>query len=99
MEPLLAAEKDERKIAVMTKSFIGLTDLHDLAQPLAQFAMYRDAVHHIDPDRTLYLAVRQATYEAFVAGQFCTLFPLSRLLLLVVFEPRTEAILRWLPCL
>ena len=96
-ELLLAAEKDERKIAVVTKSFIGLTDLQELPKAFAQLAIYRQAVHRLDPDRTLYLAVRQATYEAFVTGQVRTLFPMSCSLLLLVFEPRAEAILRWLP--
>ena len=95
-ELLLAAEKDERKIAVVTRSFIGLTDLQDVAGSLAQLAMYRQAVHRLDPDRTLYLAVRQATYDAFIAAQVHTFFPTSCSLLLLVFEPRTEAILRWL---
>lgn len=96
-ELLLAAEKDERKIAVVTKSFIGLTDLQELPKAFAQFAIYRQAVHRLDPDRTLYLAVRQATYEAFLTGKVRALFPVSCSLLLLVFEPRTEAILRWLP--
>jgi hypothetical protein len=96
-ELLFAAEKDERKISVVTKSFIGLTDLQDLAGTFAQLTVYRRAVHRMDPDRTLYLAIRQATYEAFIAGQVRTLFPMSWALLLLVFEPRTEAILRWVP--
>ncbi len=96
-ELLLAAEKDERKIAVLTKSFIGLTDLQELSRAFAQLALYRQAVHRLDPDRTVYLAVRQATYETFVTGKVRTLFPMSCSLLLLVFEPRTETILRWLP--
>lgn len=98
-ELLLAAEKDERKIAVVTKSFIGLSDLQELLKTCAQLTIYRQAVHHMDPDRTLYLAVRQATYEAFIAGQSQTLFPTGCAPLLLVFEPRTEALLHWLPSL
>jgi hypothetical protein len=94
---LLAADKDERKIAVAVNSFIGRSDLATLSQALAQLALSRPRVHAVESTRVLYLAVRQATYTT------CFTEPEGRLLLarqptpLLVFDPRTEAVVQWVP--
>ena len=45
---LLAAEKDERKIAVAVNSFIGRSDLATLTQAFAQLALSRPRVHAVE---------------------------------------------------
>ena len=93
---LLGAEQDERKIAVAVKSFVGL-EQDVLEQTLESMAYSRELLYAMDHDRVLYLAVRRATYEAFYNG---TVEPqlLSKLEVpVLVFEPRTAAIVTWLP--
>jgi len=93
---LLGAEQDERKIAVAVKSFVGI-EPDMVQQTLEALAYSRALLYAMDHDRVLYLAVRRATYEAFYDG---TVEPqlLSKLEVpLLVFEPRTEAIVSWLP--
>lgn len=93
---LLGAEQDERKIAVAVKSFVGI-ESGMIEQAVETLAYSRALLCAMDLDRVLYLAVRRATYEAFYDG---TVEPqlVSKLEApLLVFEPRTGAIVAWLP--
>jgi len=94
---LLAADKDERKIAVAVNSLVGRSDPADLAQVLAQLALSRPGLHAIDPDRALYLAVRHATYNACFTGLDGRRLLARQHMQVIVFDPRTEAIVQWIP--
>jgi hypothetical protein len=96
-ERLLAAEKGTRKIAVEVKGFTGPSEMVELERALGQYLLYQDVLAERDPDRVLYLAVpAQVMDELFDE-------PIGRLLLrnqrvrLVVFGPREELIVRWIP--
>jgi hypothetical protein len=93
--PLLAAEKDERRVAVAVNSFIGRSNLTDIQQTLQPLAISRLLIHAIEPDRVLYLAIRQATYSACFPGDEGEQWLVSEPLQLLVFYPRTETILQW----
>jgi len=96
-ERLLAAEKAGHKIAIEVKSFIGPSEIEDLKIALGQFVLYRVVMQNTEPDRELYLAVRQATYRALFDE------PIGRLLLdsehmrLLVFDPQAEEVVKWIP--
>jgi hypothetical protein len=94
---LLAADKDERKIAVAVNSFIGRSDPVTLTPELAQLALSRSRLHAIKSDRALYLAVRHATYSACFTGLDGRRLLDTQHVQLIVFDPRTETIVRWLP--
>jgi hypothetical protein len=96
-EQLLAAEKAGRKIAVEIKSFIGPSELEDLKVALGQFVLYRTIMRNTEPDRELYLAVRQATYVALFDEPVGKILLESEHLRLIVFDPQTEVITRWVP--
>jgi XisH protein len=69
-EQLLAAERDDRKIAVEIKSFISSSNVSDFHTALGQFLNYRDALKKVEPDRQLYLAVRELIYASFFQRRF-----------------------------
>jgi len=92
---LLAAEKDERKIAVAVNSFIGRSDLAALTQALEQLAGSRARLQAMESDHVLYLAVRQATYHDGFASAEGTLLLARQHIQLLVFAPRTETIVQW----
>ena len=94
---LLAADKDERKIAVAVNSFVGHSDPADLTQVLGQLALSRPRLHAMEADRVLYLAVRYATYNACFTGLDGSRLLARQHMQLIVFDPRTEAIVHWLP--
>ena len=56
-EKVIAAEKDNEKIAVEIKTFIGKSTMHDLHLAVGQFLVYQVALEEKEPDRILFLAV------------------------------------------
>ncbi|MFG3819498.1 element excision factor XisH family protein [Limnothrix redekei] len=96
-ERLIAAERGSEKIAIEIKSFLSASLVSDLENAWGQFFMYARALEKREPDRILYLAVTQETFN--------TIFqePIGQLLLeepgfhLVVFDAETEKIAEWKP--
>lgn len=94
-ERLIAAERGSEKIAIEIKSFLSASLVSDLENAWGQFFMYARALEKREPDRTLYLAVTQETFN--------TIFqePIGQLLLeepgfhLVVFDAKTERVAEW----
>lgn len=95
-QQLLAAERDSRKIAVEVKSFIASSNLSDFHTALGQFLNYRDALVKIDPNRQLYLAVRQSIYETFFQRRFIVDAVARYQLQLLTYDVRQEVIVQWL---
>ncbi len=59
-ERLLAAEKDQEKIAVEVKSFIGRSEAEELEKALGQYILYQDIMEELEPERELFLAAQVA---------------------------------------
>lgn len=93
---LIGAIKAERKIAVEIKSFLGRSDVDDLEKALGQYILYFDILEEIEPERMLYLAIKESIFE----DLFCE--PIGKLLLkkqrlkLIIFNPKQEAIIKWI---
>lgn len=96
-EELVAAEQQGRKIAVGIKSFLGPSEIEDLRNALGQFILYQTILEATEPERSLYLAVREATYFALFEEPIGQLLIQKHQVHLVVFDPHQEAILRWIP--
>lgn len=94
-EQLLAAEKEEQKIAVEIKSFIGQSNMVDLEKALGQYILYRDIMEEVEPDRTLYLAVHEEVVETIFDDSVGRLLIRKNHLKLVVFNRIEEVIVRW----
>ncbi len=96
-ERMLAAEKDEQKIAVEVKSFRSASEMRDLEQAMGQFVLYQIALRQQQPDYILHLAVPQEIVEEVF------LEPLGQLLLekssvrVIGFDPEEERIISWTP--
>lgn len=56
-ERILAAERDDEKIAAEIKSFIGPFATTEFSIALGQFLKYQLALEEKEPDRILYLAI------------------------------------------
>jgi XisH protein len=95
--PWLIADKDERKVAVAVSSFVGRSNLADILQTWRQLALSRSRLHAMDSDRVVYLAVRQATYSACFGGTEGNLLLEKEHMQLLVFDPRAEVIVQWVP--
>ena len=95
-EQLLAAELEDRKIAVEVKSFISPSNVSEFHTALGQFLNYRDALEKIEPDRQLYLAVRVPIYESFFQRRFIAAAVERYQLRLITYDVQQEVITRWL---
>lgn len=69
----------------------------DLENALGQYIVYHDVMARLEPDRTLYLAIRDTVFfDVFTEPIGQVLLDNQRLKLLV-FEPATEVISQWIP--
>lgn len=95
-EKLFTAEKEGRKIAVEVKSFIGNSVISDLQNALGQFIFYQDFLMEIEPERTLFLAVRQNVFINLFQEPVGLKFLENKRLKLLVFDEISEEIIKWI---
>lgn len=95
-EKLLAAERENEKIAVEIKSFLNPSAITDFYAALGQFLSYRLALETIDPERTLYLAVPLESYQTFFQLDFTQTAIQKYQVLLIVYDPVKEIIIKWI---
>lgn len=58
----LTAEKGAVKIAVVIKNFFSPSEIQDLENALGQYILYQNVLQRIEPERFLYLAIREAVF-------------------------------------
>jgi hypothetical protein len=96
---LISAEKGQQKIAVEIKSFIGASDVLDLEQALGQYVLYRKLMEKRDPDRVLYIAVSQSTFDTVFMTELGELILADESFHFIVFDEIREEITKWIPLL
>jgi hypothetical protein len=92
----LVARKGPRKIAVEIKSFVSASSLEDLYDALGQFFLYDTALSRTEPDRELYLAIREAVYLSLFTGVEGEELRLRARVKLIVFDEKKQEILQWI---
>ena len=95
-ERLLAAEKAEQHIAVEVKSFLSPSRVDDLEKALGQYVLYRSLLERSEPERDLYLAVPQETFEDFFSMPLGQVAIEDQNLKLIAFDPAQEVIEKWI---
>jgi len=95
-EKMIAAEKDDEKIAVEIKSFPSPSPVSDFHTALGQFMNYRMIMQHHEPERILYLAVPLDTYESFFLLPFGQAAINHHCLKLIVYSVQNKEITAWI---
>jgi hypothetical protein len=96
-EEAIAAEKAGRKIAVEVKSFAGGSNVSEFHTALGQFLNYRVALEiSEEPDRILYLAVPQDTYQIFLRFEPAKTVIERYEIRLITYDPNNEVIDKWI---
>jgi len=95
-EQMIAAEQDNKKIAVEVKSFLKSSFITDFYGALGQFLSYRLALQEIEPDRQLFLAVPLDTYERFFSLEFTRLAIKEYSLKLIVYDSENGGLSQWI---
>ena len=92
----VAAERDNRKIAVEIKSLGDRSPMRAFEQAVGQFVVYRMVLHEHEPDRQLYLAIPEAMYQSLLTDALGELAVRHLGLCMFTFDLRTERIVQWI---
>ena len=94
-EKLIAAEKNQRKIAVEIKTFNRPSLISEFHGALGQFLNYRLVLENIEPEREIYLAVSEDVYEAFFTLVFTQKAIEKYQIKLIIYDIKQEVIKQW----
>ncbi len=94
-EQLLAAEQEGKKIAIEIKSFVGPSSVADLEQALGQYVLYYTLLHRIEPQRVLYVAIRESIFNSLFEEPIGEVLLEDKRVQLLVFDPKEEIIIKW----
>lgn len=95
-DKILAAERENQKIAVEIKSFFNTSAISEFHTALGQFINYRLALSEQEADRTLYLAVPIDSYTSFFTIRLVQNIIKTYKLKLITYQPETEDIIEWI---
>ena len=96
-EQVLAAEKQERKIAVEIKSFLGHSEMDDLEKAIGQYVVYRSVLQEREPGRELYLAVPIDIFQNIFEEPIGKLLLQNNLAQVFGFDSQKEEVVAWIP--
>ncbi|MFP4437371.1 MAG: element excision factor XisH family protein [Chloroflexaceae bacterium] len=96
-ERTLAVEREGRKIVVEIKSFGGASPIQDLKVMLGQYDLYRGFLEIIDPNRQLYLAISETSYQNLFSQRAIQMIMQRYQLPLIIVRLTTEEIIAWIP--
>ncbi|BDI18759.1 hypothetical protein ANSO36C_45610 [Nostoc cf. commune SO-36] len=94
-QKLISAEKDEQKIAVEVKSFIGISAISEFHTAVGQFLNYRVALEQKDSERVLYLAIAKDIYQEFFLDAFIQSVLERYEIKLLVFHVQKQEVVLW----
>jgi hypothetical protein len=94
-EKLIAAEKDQEKIAVEIKSFNRPSLISEFHGALGQFLNYRLVLEDIEPERKVYLAISEDVYETFFTIVFTQKAVEKYQIKLIIYDINKEVIKQW----
>lgn len=95
-EKLIAAEKDNQKIAIEIKSFIGKSQVNDLENALGQYILYHEVLLETQNERVLFLAIKKSAYEEIFEEPIGKILLKRKLINLIIFDEKKEVILQWI---
>ncbi len=71
--------------------------ISDLEKALGKYILYHDILQQLEPNRCLYLAIRQETYSELFQEPVGKILLENQRLCLLVFDSEQEIILKWIP--
>lgn len=95
-EKIIAAQKENQKIAVEIKTFLGYSVVSDFHLAVGQVMNYRLILQRDEPDRVLYLAVPLDIYETFFKLEFTQLAIATYQFKIIVYNTDDEVVLQWI---
>ena len=93
---LLAAERDEQKIVVEIKSFLGRSPIRELETAIGQYIIYRTFLKQLAIERIVYLAITNRIYESFFRQAAIRTITQENQINLLVIDTQKEVIVKWI---
>lgn len=95
-ERLLGAERDEERIVIEVKSFVGMSKMADLEQALGQYLIYRSWLRRTDPERLLFVAIDDDTHKSLFLDISGRVLIEDYDIKMIVVEPQEQEIVQWI---
>lgn len=95
-EKIIAAQKNNREIAVEVKTFAGASNITEFHLAVGQFLNYRSILRRQQPNRILYLAISTEIYNSFFKEELPQISIEDYQIKLVIFKPDTAEVLQWI---
>ncbi|MEN8218258.1 MAG: XisH family protein [Pseudomonadota bacterium] len=96
-ERLMSAGKGAKEIAIEIKSFVGKSLVKDLEQAVGQFFVYYKVLQLREPNRHLYLAVNEITFNGILSEEIGKIVLSDPIFRLIIFDEEKEVITQWVP--
>ena len=96
-ERIIAAERQNEKIAVEIKSFLSGSAVSEFHTALGQYLNYRLLMREQYIEYSLYLAIPLSTFDSFFQLPFVQATIQQHLINLLIYIPEEEAIAKWQP--
>jgi hypothetical protein len=95
-EKPIAAERQGQKIVVEVKSFLSQSPMRDFEMALGQYIVYRNLIQLTAPEYSLYLAIKESSYQNFFLRD--SIQDLTRInsIKLLVINTMQEEVLLWI---
>ena len=92
----IAATKEEQKVVIEVKSFVGRSPMREFQTALGQYLIYRTFIEQTHADYKIYLAVNQDIYDQFFQQIAIQLILTTYQVLLLIVDLNTEEVRRWI---
>jgi hypothetical protein len=84
-------------MAILYNVSMGTSDIYDLEQALGQYVLYHKLLEKQAPDRRLYIAISEGTFEGVFKTELGELLLADQTICLIVFDEESEVIEQWIP--
>jgi XisH protein len=95
-EKSILAERQDRRILVEVKSFLGRSFVHDLEQAVGQYVLYRDILSETESEFELYLAITQGTYKGKFQRKLTQMIVNRNQVKLLIVDSEEEVVTQWI---
>ncbi len=92
----IAAEKDEEKIAIEIKSFVGPSTINELEKAIGQYLLYGAILMEKQPERALYLAVPETAYDGIFSRPVVNRLVKSLKIRFILFNEVEGRVTQWI---
>lgn len=93
----IGARRGDSRIAIEIKEFRGNSAIADLEQAIGQYVLYRLLLEQIDPERELYLAITDTTFDRIFSEQIGELVIRELPLRLLIVDVKAIEVKGWIP--